>query len=138
MFLDKMFSARQTKKKLFLLPFRDKLIRIISSCSHEVCLCSPESFSLLTNLFCCTSYFPKHLGSNNIYFHFHPHFNPQTTGLGGMKPNTVVVGWPNNWRKREDDGTRVITIFILILLPLIVVLILLFLITIAIVILNGT
>ena len=31
----------------------------------------------------------------------------QTTGLGGMKPNTVVVGWPNNWRKREDDGTRV-------------------------------
>ena len=54
-----------------------------------------------------------------------------------MKPNTVVVGWPNNWRKREDDGTRVITIFILILLPLIVVLILLFLITIAIVILNG-
>ena len=24
-----------------------------------------------------------------------------------MKPNTVVVGWPNNWRKREDDGTRV-------------------------------
>ena len=52
-----------------------------------------------------------------------------------MKPNTVVVGWPNNWRKREDDGTRVITIFIL--RPLIVVLILLFLITIAIVILNG-
>ena len=40
----------------------------------------------------------------------------QTTGLGGMKPNTVVVGWPNNWRKREDDGTRVIDILILFLL----------------------
>ena len=25
-----------------------------------------------------------------------------------MKPNTVVVGWPNNWRKREDDGTKVL------------------------------
>jgi hypothetical protein len=24
-----------------------------------------------------------------------------------MKPNTVVVGWPNSWRKKEDDGTQV-------------------------------
>merc|ERR1719500_1169719 len=31
----------------------------------------------------------------------------QTSGLGGMKPNTVILGWPNSWRKREDDGTRV-------------------------------
>jgi len=27
--------------------------------------------------------------------------------LGGMKPNTVVVGWPNSWRKKEEDGTQV-------------------------------
>lgn len=31
----------------------------------------------------------------------------QTSGLGGMKPNTVILGWPNSWRKREDDGTKV-------------------------------
>lgn len=31
----------------------------------------------------------------------------QTSGLGGMKPNTVIVGWPNSWRKAEDDGTKV-------------------------------
>merc|ERR1719228_2582232 len=31
----------------------------------------------------------------------------QTSGLGGMKPNTVVIGWPNSWRKKEDDGTKV-------------------------------
>jgi len=31
----------------------------------------------------------------------------QTSGLGGMKPNTVIVGWPNTWRKKEDDGTQV-------------------------------
>merc|ERR1719483_614743 len=31
----------------------------------------------------------------------------QTSGLGGMKPNTVILGWPNSWRKKEDDGTRV-------------------------------
>ena len=24
-----------------------------------------------------------------------------------MKPNTVIVGWPNSWRKAEDDGTKV-------------------------------
>ena len=24
-----------------------------------------------------------------------------------MKPNTVILGWPNSWRKREDDGTKV-------------------------------
>lgn len=31
----------------------------------------------------------------------------QTCGLGGMKPNTVVLGWPNSWRKKEDNGTKV-------------------------------
>lgn len=23
--------------------------------------------------------------------------------MGGLKPNTVVLGWPNNWRKRSAD-----------------------------------
>jgi potassium/chloride transporter 4/5/6 len=27
----------------------------------------------------------------------------QTTGLGGMKPNTVILGWPYGWRKNEED-----------------------------------
>jgi len=31
----------------------------------------------------------------------------QTAGLGGMKPNTIVLGWPNSWRKKEDDSRRV-------------------------------
>ncbi|XP_054278489.1 solute carrier family 12 member 4 isoform X2 [Macrosteles quadrilineatus] len=29
----------------------------------------------------------------------------QTTGLGGMKPNTVVLGWPYGWRQCEEDRT---------------------------------
>ena len=29
----------------------------------------------------------------------------QTTGLGGMKPNTVILGWPYGWRQSEDDKT---------------------------------
>lgn len=29
----------------------------------------------------------------------------QTTGLGGMKPNTVILGWPYGWRQSEDDRT---------------------------------
>ena len=24
-----------------------------------------------------------------------------------MKPNTVILGWPNQWRKREEDSWRV-------------------------------
>jgi hypothetical protein len=28
----------------------------------------------------------------------------QTTGLGGMKPNTVILGWPYGWR--QDEGKR--------------------------------
>ena len=31
----------------------------------------------------------------------------QTTGLGGMKPNTIILGWPNSWRKKEEDSWRV-------------------------------
>lgn len=27
----------------------------------------------------------------------------QTVGLGGMKPNTVMVGWPNDWHVSNDD-----------------------------------
>lgn len=26
----------------------------------------------------------------------------QSSGLGGMKPNTVVMGWPHAWRQSED------------------------------------
>lgn len=26
----------------------------------------------------------------------------QSCGLGGMKHNTVVMGWPNGWRQSED------------------------------------
>lgn len=29
----------------------------------------------------------------------------QTTGIGGMKPNAVVLGWPYGWRQSEDDRT---------------------------------
>ncbi|XP_063928306.1 solute carrier family 12 member 4 isoform X3 [Zophobas morio] len=29
----------------------------------------------------------------------------QTAGLGGMKPNTVILGWPYGWRQSEDDRT---------------------------------
>ena len=31
----------------------------------------------------------------------------QGAGLGGMKPNTVILGWPNCWRKREEESWRV-------------------------------
>merc|ERR1719369_1925457 len=31
----------------------------------------------------------------------------QTCGLGGMKPNTVILGWPHSWRKKEDDSIKV-------------------------------
>ncbi|XP_045025861.1 solute carrier family 12 member 4 isoform X2 [Daphnia magna] len=33
----------------------------------------------------------------------------QSTGLGGLKPNTVIFGWPNSWRQsiEEDRSWRV-------------------------------
>jgi hypothetical protein len=32
-------------------------------------------------------------------------FRIQTTGLGGMKPNTVILGWPYGWRHSEEEKT---------------------------------
>lgn len=29
----------------------------------------------------------------------------QMTGLGGMKPNCVILGWPYSWRQAESDRT---------------------------------
>ncbi|KAI5644992.1 amino acid permease domain-containing protein [Phthorimaea operculella] len=29
----------------------------------------------------------------------------QTSGLGGLKPNTVIVGWPYGWRQSEEERT---------------------------------
>ena len=23
-----------------------------------------------------------------------------------MKPNTIILGWPNSWRKKEEDSWR--------------------------------
>jgi len=31
----------------------------------------------------------------------------QGAGLGGMKPNTIILGWPNSWRKSEEESWRV-------------------------------
>ena len=25
------------------------------------------------------------------------------SGIGGMKPNTAILGWPENWRRSSDD-----------------------------------
>ncbi|XP_071634658.1 solute carrier family 12 member 4 isoform X5 [Temnothorax longispinosus] len=29
----------------------------------------------------------------------------QNTGLGGLKPNTVILGWPYGWRQSEEERT---------------------------------
>lgn len=29
----------------------------------------------------------------------------QTTGLGGMKPNTVIVAWPEGWNKPGNKNS---------------------------------
>lgn len=38
----------------------------------------------------------------NIFAH---RSSVQTCGLGGMKPNTVILGWPYGWRQSESDRT---------------------------------
>lgn len=32
-------------------------------------------------------------------------YSIQTIGLGGMKPNTVILGWPYGWRQNVDRRT---------------------------------
>lgn len=27
----------------------------------------------------------------------------QTAGIGGMRPNTVILGWPYGWRQNENE-----------------------------------
>lgn len=34
------------------------------------------------------------------YFYF---YRVQTMGLGGLKPNTVILGWPYGWSKARHD-----------------------------------
>lgn len=41
----------------------------------------------------------------DISIHVSICYRIQTTGLGGMKPNTVILGWPYGWRQSEDDRT---------------------------------
>ena len=42
-----------------------------------------------------------------FWFYYFLQYRIQTAGLGGMKPNTIVLGWPNSWRKKEEDSWRV-------------------------------
>ena len=28
----------------------------------------------------------------------------QTSGMGGLKPNTALVGWPTDWQKVSEEG----------------------------------
>ena len=32
------------------------------------------------------------------------------SGLGGLKPNTVLLGWSSNWRDRSDEGVFLRTV----------------------------
>lgn len=34
-------------------------------------------------------------------------FSIQTIGLGGMKPNTVIVGWPYSWRQEGKQSWKI-------------------------------
>lgn len=43
--------------------------------------------------------------SSSIFVVFDVVISVQTCGLGGMKPNTVILGWPYGWRQSERDRT---------------------------------
>lgn len=42
-----------------------------------------------------------------LYFYFDKYLikSVQTIGLGGMKPNTVILGWPYGWRQSDHERT---------------------------------
>ena len=44
--------------------------------------------------------------TNGIFLAPFLFYRIQGAGLGGMKPNTVILGWPNQWRKKEEDSWR--------------------------------
>jgi hypothetical protein len=46
---------------------------------------------------------------NELSIYFGEIYRIQSTGLGGLKPNTVIFGWPNGWRQsiEEDRSWRV-------------------------------
>lgn len=39
----------------------------------------------------------------NINAFYYSLFRIQIAGLGGLKPNTVILGWPNSWQQSEND-----------------------------------
>lgn len=43
------------------------------------------------------------------FFFFFRQCRIQSAGLGGLKPNTVIFGWPSGWRQsmEEDRSWRV-------------------------------
>ncbi|KAL3688956.1 hypothetical protein R1sor_015265 [Riccia sorocarpa] len=38
----------------------------------------------------------------------------QSSGLGGLEPNTVVLGWPSNWREDENSNSSQVMLEILV------------------------
>ena len=38
--------------------------------------------------------------ATNLFLFF---FSVQTTGLGGLKPNAVMVGWPAEWKHNSHE-----------------------------------
>lgn len=45
------------------------------------------------------------ISSPSLVFLFRCTDSVQTCGLGGLKPNTVILGWPYGWRQSEHDRT---------------------------------